>query len=384
MRICIIGPSYPFRGGISHYTTLLYRHLKKRHDTKFLAFKRQYPDWLFPGKTDKDISNTQIREEGAENILDSLNPLTWCKVVNKIKKAEPELLIFPWWVSFWTPQFWTIAALVKIFTRAKILFICHNVVEHESKIIDKICTRVVLKKGDYFIVHSGDDLKNLKTIKPDADVKKCLHPTYDIFSTELISKEDARKQLNIKGKTILFFGFIRPYKGLNYLLEAMPLIIEHVDVNLLIVGEFWEGEKECLEQIKKLEIEENIRIINKYVPNEEVGSYFAAADLVVLPYVSATGSGIVQAAFGCNKPVISTNVGCLPEVINDKKTGYLIAPRDSMAIADAVVSFYKEGKEKEFVDNIIKENWRFSWDRIVDTIESFNNRGNKNENTSFN
>ncbi|KKL03887.1 hypothetical protein LCGC14_2621600, partial [marine sediment metagenome] len=134
------------------------------------------------------------------------------------------------------------------------------------------------------------------------------------------------------------------YKGLHYLIEAMPMITRHIKVNLLIVGEFWKGEEEYMKQIEDLGIGENVKVINKYVTNEEVGLYFAASDLVVLPYVSATGSGIVQAAFGCNKPVISTNVGCLSEVIDDMRTGYIVPPQDPQAIADAVVSFYKEGK----------------------------------------
>jgi len=371
MKICLIGPTYPFRGGISHYTTLLYRHLRKRHEVHFFAFKRQYPKWLFPGETDKDSSSNPIREDGAENILDSLNPITWLKVFLSTKRVNPELVIFPWWVSFWTPQFWTIAALVKIFTQAKILFICHNVVEHESRTIDKICTRFVLKKGDYFIVHSGEDFENLKKIIPDANVKQGFHPTYEVFHSGSITKEKARRQLGVDSNTILFFGFVRPYKGLDYLIEAMPIITKHIDVSLLIVGEFWKGDEKYREEIKNLGVRENIKIINKYVPNEEVGLYFAASDVVVLPYVSATGSGIVQSAFGCNKPVISTNVGCLPQVIDDKRTGYLVPPRDPQAIADAVVSFYKEGKEEEFVNNIIKEKEKFSWDRMVETIESF-------------
>jgi glycosyltransferase involved in cell wall biosynthesis len=371
MKICIIGPSYPFRGGISHYTTLLYKNLKRSHDAEFYAFKRQYPNWLFPGETDKDGSSKPIKEEGVENILDSLNPLTWWKVFLRIKKANPDVVIFPWWVSFWTLQFWTIATLAKIFSRTRILFICHNVVEHESKTIDKICTKFVLRKGDYFIVHSGEDLNNLKNIIPEANVKQSFHPTYEVFNSRVITKDKARRELGIDGNTMLFFGFVRPYKGLNYLIEAMPMITKHVDVTLLIVGEFWKGEKEYQEQIENLGVGEKIKIINRYVPNEEVGMYFSASDLVVLPYISATGSGIVQAAFGCNKPVISTNVGCLPEVIDDGRTGLVVNSKDPKAIAEAVVFFYKEWKEEEFVKNIVKAKNNFSWDRMIDTIESF-------------
>lgn len=371
MKICMIGPTYPFRGGISHYTTLLYRHLKKRHETHFFAFKRQYPKWLFPGETDKDSSSNLIRENGVENILDSLNPITWLKVVLRTKRVNPELLILPWWVSFWAPQFWTISLLVKIFSKSKILFLCHNVVEHESKWIDKILATFVLKKGDFFIVHSGEDFTNLKNIIPDANVKQGFHPIYDIFHSKFMPKHQARRRVGVERNTILFFGFVRPYKGLHYLIEAMPFIIKHLDIILLIVGEFWNGEEEYRKQIEHLRVEQNIKIINRYVSNEEVGLFFAASDLVVVPYVSATGSGIVQAAFGCNKPVISTNVGCLPEVITHNKTGYIIPLKSPQAIADAVVSFYEERREEEFVNNIIEEKDKFSWYRMVETIESF-------------
>jgi glycosyltransferase involved in cell wall biosynthesis len=367
MKICMIGPSYPFRGGISHYTTLLYRNLKKKHDITFYAFKRQYPTWLFPGKTDRDYSNMHLKEKYAE---------TWWQVFLKIKKDNPAMLIIPWWVSFWTPQFFIITTLLKICTQIKILFICHNVVEHESKLIDKICTRIVLKKGDYFIVHSGEDLENLKKIMADAKIKRSFHPTYEVFCTGSITKNEARRKLKLENNTILFFGFVRPYKGLDYLIEAMPSILKHLDVTLLIVGEFWRGEEEYRLQIEKLGMGDNVRIINEYIPNEDVELYFAASDLAVLPYVSVTGSGIVQTAFGCNKPIVSTSTGSLPEVIDDMRTGYIVPAGNSEALANAVVSFYKEGKEEEFVNNIKKDREKFSWDRIVEIIESFDERSN--------
>jgi glycosyltransferase involved in cell wall biosynthesis len=371
MRICLIGPTYPFRGGISHYTTLLFRHLKKQHNAYFFAFKRQYPKWLYPGKGDKDVSGKPIYENEVDFVLDSLNPITWISVFIKIRKINPELVIFPWWVSFWAPQFYTIITLVKRFTSAKILFICHNVVEHESKTIDKFLTGVVLKMGNFFIVHSDDDLNNLKEIVSNANIKKSFHPTYKVFDTGTIDKNEAKKKLKIEGHTILFFGFVRPYKGLTYLLDAIPLVIEQMDINLLIVGEFWNGKDDYLKQIKHLNIQKWVKVINKYVPNEEVEIYFAASDVVVLPYISATGSGIVQTAFGCNRPVISTNVGSLPEVITHGKTGYIVPPRDSKAIAEAIISFYKKETEREFAINILREKKKFSWSRLIETIESF-------------
>ena len=372
MKICLIGPTYPFRGGIAHHTTLLYRNLKKKHDITFFAFKRQYPRWLFPGRTDVDKSEFAIRENGAEIILDSLNPYSWWSVFRRIKKVSPDLVIFPWWVSFWTLPFWTIASFVRKFTRARILFICHNVVAHESKCMDEYCTRQVLRKGDFFLVHSEEDIKNLKRASvPTAKVKKVYHPSYDVFNFEKMSKEMAQQQLGIEGHTLLFFGFIRPYKGLKYLIEAMPLVLKRLNVTLLIVGEFWESKEQYIKSIEMLGIDTNVKIVSEYVPNEDVELYFAASDVIIMPYVSGTGSGIAQIAFGFNKPVIATNVGCLPEIIEDDRTGFIVHPQRADEIAEAVIRFYEEEKTKEFPRHIVEKKDTFSWDRIVESIEGF-------------
>jgi len=369
MNICLIGPSYPFRGGISHYMTLLYRHLRVRHDVQFFSFKRQYPKWLFPGKTDIDPSSFPIREEHTNRIIDSINPFNWIQVAGKIIKLQPDLLIIPWWVSFWAPQFCTISFIVKLFTHTKILFLCHNVVEHESKWIDKALTRIVLRNGNFYIVHSKEDQQNLLSIFSEAQVRKTFHPTYDVFNLGYFDPNKVRREYGIEGNVILFFGFVREYKGLKYLLKALPEVLSKIDITLLIVGEFWKNKNQYIDLIKNLRIEDKIIIVDKYVPNEEVGKYFSAADVVVQPYVSATGSGIVQIAFGFNKPVISTGVGSLLEVVEDGKTGYLVSPGSSSELAKAIVKFFENKKSGEFIENIKKENYRFSWDRIVDAIE---------------
>lgn len=370
MKICIIGPSYPFRGGISHYTTLLYESLRQFHDTKFYAFKRQYPRWLFPGKTDRDNSNVAIRGEEVENLLDSFNPLSWLEVFFKIKKYNPELLIFPWWVSFWTPQFWLISYLIKKFSKTQILFICHNVVEHEANFVTKLCTKLVLRNGTHFIVHSEEELKKLKNILSDVYIAKVFHPTYAIFQHHRWSKEEAQAELGISGNTILFFGFVRPYKGLKYLIDALPEVLKRIEVTLLVVGEFWRDKDNYLRQIENLGIKDNVKIVDRYIPNEEVGLYFSACDVVVLPYTSVTGSGVVQIAFGLGKPVIASNIGSLPEVIKHGKTGYVVKPQDSQAIANAIIDFYTANREITFTREIKNQRTQFSWDRIVNTIEA--------------
>lgn len=371
MRIVLIGPTYPFRGGISHYTTLLYRYLRKRHDTTFISFRRQYPQRIFPGKTDLDPSHTPIQESGVFPLIDSMNPASWISTAFRIVRMRVDLVILPWWISFWAPQFWTISTIVKYYCDSKILYLCHNLVEHESKWVDKILTRFVLKTGDYFIVHSAEDQQDLLSMIPGAEVRKSFHPTYEVFNFGPSDPDVVRKKYGLRGKIILFFGFVREYKGLKYLIQSLPKVVSEIDVTLMIVGEFWKDKKLYLDLIKTSKVESSVIIVDKYVPNEEVGSYFRAADLVVQPYVSATGSGVIQTAFGFNKPVIATKVGCLPEVVEDGKTGYLVLSRSPEELANAIIKFFQNGKRKEFSANIEKDKYRFSWDRMVDVIESF-------------
>ncbi len=368
-KIAMIGPTYPFRGGISHYTTLLFRHLKKRNSVRLFAFSRQYPKWLFPGETDKDPSQVPLRETGVEHAIDSINPVTWVKTARKINQWHPDLIIIPWWVSFWAPQFLVMISLIKRESNAKILFICHNVIAHESKAYDRLLTCWVLRKGDMHIVHSVEDKNNLLKMLPGARVSRQYLPTYDAFRFHEIEPEVCRNALGISGAVILFFGFIREYKGLKYLIEAMPLIQVDVPVTLLIVGEFWKDKADYMDMIEKMGIGNRVKIIDRYVSNEDVGLYFCAADLVVQPYVSGTGSAVVQLAFGFHKPVVATMVGSLPEIVEDGKTGFLVPPGDSTAISDAVIRFFKEGCAEDFKENILREQYRFSWDHLVDEIE---------------
>ena len=371
MRIVLIGPTYPFRGGISHYTTLLFRHLKKRHHTLFISFSRQYPKLFFPGKTDKDPSEKRICDTDAMPLIDSMNPFTWLRTVAFIVRYRPELVILPWWVSFWAPQFWTISALVQFLSQAKILYLCHNLVEHESGWIDKILTKVVLSTGDFFIVHSEEERRDLLAIFPNASVQKSPHPNYEVFNFKVFDSERIREKYELHGNVILFFGFVREYKGLRYLIEALPRVLSEIDVTLLVVGEFWWDKNEYIHLIKEKDVESAVVIVDKYVTNEDVGNYFSAADLVVQPYVSATGSGVIQTAFAFNKPVIATKVGSLPEMVEDGKAGFLVPPRDPGGLANAILRFFQEDKSKEFSRRIREETARFSWERMVRTIESF-------------
>ncbi|MFC1821542.1 glycosyltransferase family 4 protein [Thermodesulfobacteriota bacterium] len=369
MKICLIGPTYPFRGGIAHYTTLLYRYLRKKHDVVFISFKKQYPRLLFPGRTDRDSSNKHIQENGVLPMIDPMNPFTWLKSVRNMMKTKPDLVILPWWASFWAFPFWTITSLIRFFSRSKVLFLCHNVVEHEPTWISKKLARLVLKRGDFFIVHSAEDQSKLLDMLPDAKVTKTFHPTYDVFNFGDADPQRIRSKYGLKRNIILFFGFIRSYKGLEYLIRSLPDVLSKMEVSLLVVGEFWKRKDEYLRLIKGLKLEKNIILVDEYVPNEEVGDYFSASDLVVQPYVEGTGSGVIQIAYGFNKPVIATKVGCLPEVIEDGKTGYLVPPESPHELARAIIKFFRNGNSEEFSKNIRVENAKFSWDRLVENIE---------------
>jgi glycosyltransferase involved in cell wall biosynthesis len=371
MKICVIGPTYPYRGGISHYTTLLYRHLRKRHDCSFISFKKQYPKWLFPGKTDRDVSAEKLKEPGVLYLIDPINPWTWYATSKKIKKIKPDLLIIPWWVAFWAPCFWSVIKLTKFYKKTPILFICHNVIEHETSPWKKALTKIVLKNGNYFIVHSSQDHKNFTQALPEANVKIHSHPVYDMFNTGSLTKKEAKQWLNIENNLILFFGFVRPYKGLEYLLESMPIILAEIDATLVIAGEFWRDENSYYDRIKTLRIERDVRIVNHYIKNEDIKFYFTASDIVALPYLTATGSGVAQMAVGFNKPVLTTDVGCLPEIVRHEKTGYVVKPKDPESIAVNIISFFKNKKEVEFTENIARYRKRFSWDNLVKTLESF-------------
>jgi len=370
LKIAMIGPTYPFRGGISHYTTLLYEHLKNRHDVRFFSFLRQYPKWLFPGKSDIDPSQTHIRVPGVERVIDSVNPVTWLRTAREIIQYDCDVLILPWWVSFWAPQFMVMTGLVKRYSRARILYICHNVVAHESTRLDKAATRMVLGLGDGFLVHSDEDRQNLLEMMPGARVCKRFHPTYEVFQFAGFDRDECRERIGVSGNVLLFFGFVREYKGLKYLLAAMPMILERVPVTLMVVGEFWKDKAQYLDRIQELGIGDHVKVVDAYIPNEMVGRYFTAADLVVQPYVSATGSGVVQVAYGFERPVVATDVGSLSEIVENGKTGYIVPPADSQAIADAVIAFFKEEKAWEFQDNIRAIQYRFSWDRLVEGIET--------------
>ncbi|MER3523954.1 MAG: glycosyl transferase family 1 [Ignavibacteria bacterium] len=378
MNIIILGTAYPLRGGIAHYNALLYHELSKRHNVAIITFKRQYPSLLFPGKTQAEAESEQPQAGApvgwhvpSEPLVDSINPINWLGVGNKIRLRRPDLLVMKYWLPFFGPCFGTIARMAKRGTNMKVLYICDNVVPHEHRPGDAAFTRYAFGAGDFFIVQSEAVERDLKKLLPSARYKNVPHPVYNIFGTA-VGKSQARRRLGITdGRVLLFFGYVRPYKGLSVMLEAMKRLPPDMDVKLLVVGEFYDDKEKYLKQIDALGLQHRVSVVSDYVPNDTVGLYFSAADVVMLPYRSATQSGIAQIAYNFDKPVIATAVGGLAEVVRDGVTGFVVPPNDPDALARAVVRYFAEQRENEFAANVAVEKRKYSWEAMVRAIEEF-------------
>lgn len=305
MKFALVGPTFPFRGGIAQHTTRLYNALSEKHKVEFYTFRRQYPRWLFPGKTDQDPSQ-HSDSSIAEPLLDSLNPLTWFSTAARIQAFHPDALILPWWEAFWGPSFATITRLVKR-SKAKIVFVCHNLEPHEQRPGTKMLTRIALSLGDGFVVQSATDVEYLERLVPKARVKYVPHPIYESADKAKIQ----RLSIVNRAARLLFFGFVRPYKGLPILLDALPLVLKQKPVHLTVAGEFWESREKYERQILELGIQASVTLLDRYVPDEELALLFEQSDLVILPYISVTTSAALGRAIGHGVPVVVSDVGDL-------------------------------------------------------------------------
>ncbi len=366
MKICVIGPVYPFRGGIAHHTALLCRNLAQGHDVSAITFRRLYPKIAFPGKSQTDPSSQPTYFE-ARRVIDSMNPLTWTAAGKLVQEAKPDLTIIQWWLPFFGPCLGKVASMSR--ERSKVIFLCHNVLPHEKMPIGRNLALSAFRHGDGFIVHSQADENDLARLLPGAPIRRTVLPEFDICPVQGISKSEARERLGLRGPTILFFGLVRKYKGLMDLIDAMAYV-DMPDLTCLVAGEFYDNRDKYVRRIKQLRLGDRIRLVDRYIPNEEVEQYFAAADVVVLPYRSATQSAILQLAFRFGRPVIATTAGGLPESVQDGRTGLLLPPGFPQAMASAIRRFYRENMEERLAQGVREDKDRFCWRRMVEIIES--------------
>ena len=344
MRITVIGPAYPLRGGIAHHVYCLKQELTRRgHSVQVISFRKLYPSIFFPGKTELDVSSATL-DAGAEPVLNPLNPITWARAFKRVKSFSPDGVIFQWWQPFFGLM---IGTLARLFHKKGLRCIveCHNVFPHEGTPFDRLLVKFALRPADAFITHSRKEEADLSSLVPGKRISVASLPTPGEFFNERNHARD--------GRTILFFGKVRKYKGLDVLLAAMPKVLSQINCQLLIVGEFYDSVERYRQLIDELELEQHIDIDDRYVPNEEVVGVFDRADVLVLPYLSATQSAVAQIALRNGLPVIASRTGGLSEVVIENVNGLLFPPGDSNALADQIISYFTNSSGPAFAKNII-------------------------------
>jgi len=371
MKFAVIGPTFPFRGGISHYTTLLVRNLRQQHEVRFYSYRRQYPRLLFPGNTSADPSASTLYEP-CERTIDTLNPLTWWLTARRIVKDRPDILLLQWWTPFWLPLLLIVSWAAR---RAgiPILYISHQFIEPDSSIIEWFFARTTLRLANGLIVMTEEEFGMARRVLPGKPIRTGHIPVFEGFPQQHLARHEARRRLGIDtdAPLLLFFGFVRRYKGLRYLLDALARVSQ--PVFLLVAGEFWEDEQSYRDQIRRLGLEERVIIQNRYISNEDIEPFFAAADALVLPYLSGSQSGVGMVALNYGVPVIATAVGGLAETVIDGETGLIVPPADSAALAHAIDRFFRENLGDVFRPTLDQERDRLSWAALIHIIEELSN-----------
>ena len=371
MKIVIVGTSYPYRGGIAAFTDrLATEFVKKGIDIEVVTFKLQYPSFLFPGKTQYSDAKAPAGFY-IERKINSISPLNWIKVGKEIRKKNPDIVIFTYWMSFFAPCFGKIARVIKRRCNARCIGLIHNMIPHEKSVLDKMFAPYFVKAMDGFVALSQSVLDDVASLDKQGK-PKCMvpHPLYDHYG-EIMKRNEALKHLDLDPnyRYCLFFGLVRAYKGLDLLIDAFAdERLRKNDVKLIVAGEFYDDEKPYLEQIKKHNLEDFIIIENQYISDDNVKYYFNVADIVVQPYKSATQSGVTQIAYHFEKPMLVTNVGGLGEIIPDGKVGYVVEPKPS-SIADALVDFFENGRFDAFVEGVRDEKQKYQWSNMTAAIK---------------
>ncbi len=370
-KIILLGTSWPFRGGgIATFNERLAKALAENGDEVIIyTFSLQYPSFLFPGKT-------QYSDQPAPPDLDikvkvnSINLFNWLKVGREIRNLKPDLLLVRYWTPFMAPCLGTIARIARKNKHTKVIAIADNIVPHEKHFFDTFLTRYFTNSCNGFVTLSQSVLNDLKRFRPTAPMLYTLHPLYDIFGKSVTrEKAIAKLELDPAFRYLLFFGFIRDYKGLDWLLEAFgDKKLRKFPIKLIVAGEFYTSSEKYLQIIKEKNLEEHVELRIGFIADQDIANYFGAADMVVQPYKTATQSGVTQIAYHYNKPMLVTDVGGLGEIIPDGKVGYVVKPNPK-AITAAIYDFYEKDRNQFFTDNVIAEKEKFSWGTLVETIE---------------
>lgn len=370
MKIAILSPFYPFRGGMAQFSGRLYSELSKKNEVKAFSFKMLYPDFLFPGKTQYVEEEDSALHIDNERVLSTVNPFSYISTARKINQYAPDILIIPYWMSFFAPVFGIISCFIKKKTR--IIGLIHNAIPHEQRFFDASFAKFFFNRCDGFITLSEPVKADLLKLVPTANVLLSPHPIYDHYKDK-IDKNEAIAELGLMPdkKTLLFFGLIREYKGLDILIEAMSLLDD--SYQLIIAGESYEDFNNKYQiLIDNSPFKKNIRVLQQYIPDEMVSLLFSASDVLVLPYRSATQSGVVAVALQLEMPMVATNVGALGETIRLSDTGLVVDDVSPEAVADGIKEYFTDSeKQTEYIRNIRAEKQKLSWASFAQAIEDF-------------
>ena len=370
MKIIIVGTAYPYRGGLATFNErLAHQFQTEGHDVEIITFTLQYPAFLFPGKTqfseDEAPSSLKISRQ-----INSINPFNWFKIGKQIRTKQPDVVVFAYWMSFIAPCFGSMARLIKKDSHIKCVALVHNMLPHEPSLLDKLLPPYFVSAMDEFVALSQSVVNDIAQIdKKNKPKRFSPHPIYDHYG-ELLTKEQAAKQLQLNTNIsyLLFFGFIRSYKGLDLLLEALgDERLKTWETKLIVAGEFYEDSKPYMEIIERLQLQNRVILHTSFIPNKDVNAYFSIADLIVQPYKTATQSGVTQIAYHFEKPMLVTNVGGLSEIVPHGKAGYVAEP-NVKSIADALVNF--KNHPCNFSEGIKQEKQKYTCDKLTKVILS--------------
>lgn len=366
MRLTLIGPVYPYRGGIAHYTGLLSRALRQHnHEIQLISFQRQYPGWLYPGKTDREPGKP-IVDLAAQYTLDPLYPWTWSRTSRTILDYQPQAVIIQWWTTFWAPAFSRLATALRK-SNIPVIFIIHNVMPHEVKRWDTWLANLALSRGDRFIVQSNREEKRLRALLPKAEIQTCPLPVFDLNQSKGLSRGAAIEQIDLDpaGPILLCFGIVRPYKGLQYAIQAVAGLEELGQTyHLLVAGEIWEDKQLYVDLVHQLNITKQVTFEDRYIPNEEIENYFSAANVFLAPYIDGTQSAAIKLALGYGVPIVASDI-LADDMLTQSSRAFFVPPGDVTALSRAIESAVNLKGSMQPATNLVEE----SWTRLVRTIE---------------
>lgn len=368
-KCVIIGPAYPLRGGIAQLNESLSRQLTAMGvDNVIYSFSLQYPDFLFPGKTQKEEGQRDLGGLHIRATINSIAPWTWLSTSKLILKERPDIIIVRYWIPFMAPALSVICRYVKKRWDVRIVGLLDNVIPHEHRIGDHTLTSMFLNSCDSFAVMSSSVLRDLNSFDRTKSRKLLYHPVYDHFG-QAVPMTVARQRLGLSAsdRVILFFGIVRHYKGLDLLLEAVAKVPERKDLKVLVAGEFYEGKDECLAIIRRKGLENHVILHDRFIPENEVKHYFCSANIMAQPYRSATQSGVTQIAYHFGTPMLVTDVGGLPEMVRHGEVGYVCRPEPE-AIAEHLSDYFSNDAENRFRGNMPEARERFGWERFASEL----------------